>query len=107
MVKVTAVEQRTAQDGRTFNVLILSSDKPELIKSKAGNSYMVLRSASIPVTCDEAMAKNFIGIELPGKIEKQECEAYSYTLDNGKQITLEHRYEYNEAATNVEETVFG
>jgi hypothetical protein len=106
MVKVTEVAKRKASDGREFNVLILSADKPELVKSASGNQYMVVRTASIPCSADESMAKHFIGLELPGSITKVPCEAYSYTLQDGKQITLEHRFEYNEAATSIEESVF-
>jgi hypothetical protein len=106
MIKVTAVEQREAADGRTFNVLILSADKPELVKSASGKHYMAIRTASIPVTADEAMAKQFIGLELPGSIVKVPCDAYSYTTEDGKVITLEHRFEYDETAVNIEESVF-
>jgi hypothetical protein len=106
MVKVTAVEQREAGDGRTFNVLILSSDKPELVKSASGKQYMVLRTASLPCTVDESMAKQFIGLELPGSIVKVPCDAYSYTTEDGRLITMEHRFEYDETAVNIEESVF-
>ena len=33
--------------------------------------------------------------ELPGKVEKVECEAYEYVIkDTGEVITLTHRFEY-------------
>lgn len=106
MVTVIANQKRETQEGKEFQVLIVANQKPELVKSKSGNQYLIVRKASIPCAFDETMAKQMVGLNLPGSIEKVPSEPYQFTLDDGKEVTLEHRYEYSETASSVEEAVF-
>ena len=71
-----------------------------------------MRQASIPCTLSENMCTTLIGVDLPGKIVRVECEEYDFTIpDTGEIITLSHRWEVlheGEAAeSTVDEVVIG
>lgn len=93
-VKVTDYKERTAQDGRTFYTLTLQGGV-EIVHSSNGNQYITIRKASLPTTFDEFTCKSLVGVELPGSIQRVDCEPYEYTVPNtGEMIMLTHRYEY-------------
>jgi hypothetical protein len=59
--------------------------------------YVTARKASISSTFDELTCQALIGTELPGKVEKVNCEPYEYTIkDTGEVIVLTHRFDYVE-----------
>ncbi|ESU23798.1 hypothetical protein FEDK69T_12090 [Flavobacterium enshiense DK69] len=97
MVRIVNYQQRQAEDGRTFFLLELQGGI-EMVKSQeTGKFYVTARKAVIPSTFDEVTCKALIGTELPGAVEKVECEPYDYTIrDTGEVITISHRFEYVE-----------
>lgn len=97
MVRIVNYQQRQAEDGRTFFVLELQGGI-EMVKSQeTGKFYVTARKAVIPSTFDEVTCKALIGTELPGAVEKVECEPYEYVIkDTGEVITISHRFEYVE-----------
>lgn len=97
MVRIVNYQQRQAEDGRTFFVLELQGGI-EMVKSQeTGKFYVTARKATIPSTFDEMTCKALIGSELPGAVEKVECEPYEYVIkDTGEVITISHRFEYVE-----------
>ena len=97
MVRIINYKKRETEDGKEFFVLELQGGI-EMVKSKeTGKFYVTARKASISSTFDELTCQALIGTELPGKVEKVECEAYEYTIkDTGEVITLNHRFEYSE-----------
>jgi hypothetical protein len=103
MVRIINYKKRETEDGKEFFVLELQGGI-EMVKSKeTGKFYVTARKASISSTFDELTCQALIGTELPGKVEKAECEAYEYVIkDTGEVITLTHRFEYveEEKATN-------
>jgi hypothetical protein len=104
MVRISNYIKRTTEDAKEFFVLELQGGI-EMVKSQdTGKFYITARKTTISSTFDEATCQALIGTELPGKIEKVECEEYSYTIkDTGEIITLKHRFEYVEeekASTN-------
>jgi hypothetical protein len=97
MVRIISYKKRETEDGKEFFVLELQGGI-EMVKSKeTGKFYVTARKASISSTFDELTCQALIGTELPGKVEKVECEAYEYVIkDTGEVITLTHRFEYVE-----------
>jgi hypothetical protein len=97
MVRIINYKKRETEEGKEFFVLELQGGI-EMVKSKeTGKFYVTARKASISSTFDELTCQALIGTELPGKVEKVECEAYEYTIkDTGEVITLNHRFEYSE-----------
>jgi hypothetical protein len=95
MVKVINVVKRTNKNGDQFNALLLESGL-ELVKSqKTGRWYATSKRATITSTFDDASAQSLIGAQIPGSVQKVECEPYSYTIkETGETITLSHRWEF-------------
>jgi len=96
MVTITDYRVATNTLGEQFIALELSGDL-EMVQSKqTGNFYATARKCSITSTFNEAVAGQMVGKQLPGHIEKQECEPYEYTnKQTGELITLTHTYNYN------------
>lgn len=95
MVRIVNFKERESEDGSTFFALILQGGV-ELVKSKeTGNFYATAKQTSISSTFSEETCKSLVGSELPGRIVKQTCEPYSFTVkETGEIIELSHRYEY-------------
>lgn len=95
MVTIINYKERQKEDGTSFFVLELQGGI-EMVQSKAtGNFYATAKKANLPSTFDELTCKALIGTQMPGAIEKVECEPYEYTIQStGEIITLSHRYSY-------------
>jgi len=92
-VKIVSYKLRETFEGKKFYALQLQGGA-EIIESKSGNQYLTVKKASIPSTLDEDSCKALIGTELPGIIERVECEQYDYTTSSGEIISLDFRYEH-------------
>jgi len=97
MVRIINYRERVREDGESFFVLELQGGI-QMVKSQQTNKfYVTAKKATIPSTFDEITCKALIGTELPGTIEKVECDPYEYTIkDTGEVIQLDYRYEYSE-----------
>ncbi len=95
MVRIIDLKVRQSRDGEPFIALIVQGGI-ELIQSKStGLFYATSKKASIPSTFDEATAKSFLGAELPGSVQKVECEPYTFTNEEtGEVIELDFRWVY-------------
>jgi hypothetical protein len=94
MVTITDYNRRESEDGREFFTLTIQGGE-EIVKSENGNFYMTARKTSIPTTFDEKVCQSMIGKQLPGDVEKVECDAYEYqNQETGEVITLHHTYNY-------------
>jgi len=95
MVKIVNYISRTADDGSKFFVLTIQNGI-EMVKSqKTGAYYATARKASIPSTFDEETCKALVGTDMPGRVIKQQCEPYEYTIkETGEVIKLTSRYIY-------------
>ena len=93
MVKVTGYKSVETKTGKQFNLLELS-DGIEMAISKAGNPYMTEKKAFVSCTFDEEKCQSAIGMTLPGVIEREVCEEYSYINASGDLVTLNHKYVY-------------
>lgn len=95
MVTITNFKERQREDGTTFFVLEVQGGI-EMVKSQqTGNFYATAKKATLSSTFDEATCKGLIGTQMPGSIQKIECEPYEYTVkETGEVLLLNHRYAY-------------
>lgn len=95
MVRIIDYKTRTSEDGKQFFTLEIQGGIEMVLSQTTGNFYATARKSSITTTFNEQTCKALIGTEMPGGIEKQECEPYEYTVeDTGEIITLTHKYMY-------------
>ena len=92
-VTIVDVKERQSQDGNSFMAFIVQNELV-LVTSKSGNVYVAAHRASIPCTLDFDTAKMMIGKELPGTIEKVECEPFEQVNSDGEIVHFNHRYSY-------------
>ena len=93
MVQVLGVVERTSATGNTFRVVIVGSDV-QVVFSEEGNARIDAVKAGIPSNLPTEALKALIGNKLPGKIEKEECEPYTFIGSDGEEITLDYRWQY-------------
>ena len=93
MVQVLEVVERTSSTGNTFRVVIVGSDA-QVVYSKDGKPRVDAVKAGIPSNLPTEALKALIGNKLPGKIEKQECEPYTFIGNDGEEVTLDYRWQY-------------
>jgi hypothetical protein len=103
MVRIVNYQKRTTEEGKDFFVLEIQSGISMVKSKETGKFYATANKASISSTFDELTCQALIGTELPGKVEKVNCEPYNYTIkDTDEVITLTHRFEYVDEAENQE-----
>lgn len=95
MVTIVNYKERLKDDGTSFFVLELQGGI-EMTQSKTtGMFYATAKKAIISSTFDEVTCKGLIGTQIPGSIEKEECEPYEYVVqETGEEIILSHRWVY-------------
>ena len=108
MVTIIAVEKRKNVKDEDFNVLIIQGGVEAVTSKESGKPYLTARKTSIPCTFDDEFAKNMVGSELPGEIQRMECEEYEYIIPCTKdKLKLSHTYVYSPEPETLEETVMG
>lgn len=107
MVTVVDFAKRQRTDGKEFIALILQGGL-EMIKSKQTDRYYAtVRRCNISSTFDEATAKTMVGEKIPGSIQKQTCENYSYVVkESGEILNLDFRWVYLPDGASLEEAIF-
>lgn len=93
MVQVLGVVERASATGNIFRVVIVGSEM-QVVFSKEGNPRVDAVKSGIPSNLPIEALQALIGSKLPGKIEKQECEPYTFTGSNGEDVTLDYRWQY-------------
>jgi hypothetical protein len=109
MVTVIDYTKRQSADGKEFFVLNLQGGVEFQQSKNTGNFYATALKASITCTFPESTCKALVGKQLPGAIQRVECDDYEYTNpETGEILTLHHKCLYNPSANavSVEETVF-
>lgn len=106
MVRIIDVQERETAEGDSYNVLILQGKIEPVISQTSGRPYLTARETSIPCTFDMDTAKQLVGTQLKGDIERIECEPYEFIIpDTGKKLKLTHTYRYNPDPATIEEVV--
>lgn len=95
MVKIIGYILRENKQGETFVALELQGDLVMVQSQETGKFYATAKKATITSTFTEEQAHALVGKEMPGRIERIECEPYEYTdKETGEVLELSHRYEY-------------
>jgi hypothetical protein len=95
MVRIIGYKERNKDDGSSFFVLELQGGIEMVLSKTTGSFYATAKKAFIPTTFDEQTCTALIGTEMAGKIIKESCEPFTYTVkETGEEITLEHRWVY-------------
>ena len=107
MVIIVDYRVSTNQDTNEEFISLVLEGEIELIQSKeTGRFYATARRTLVATTFDESRAVLMIGQQLPGRIQKVECEPYEYTVpETGEVITLNHSYQYDNAESTTERKV--
>ncbi|MBV4357708.1 hypothetical protein [Pinibacter aurantiacus] len=95
MVTITNYSVRQNSEGKSFVSLELTGDIELIQSSITGRFYATAKKCQIPSTFPEEVAKTIIGKQMPGRIERVECEPYEYTVkETGEVKLLTHSYTY-------------
>ncbi|MGN6293486.1 MAG: hypothetical protein ACTHMV_12150 [Chitinophagaceae bacterium] len=95
MVTITNYFVRETKEGKAFIALELQGELEMIQSTETGNFYATAKRCTISSTFSEEVAKNLLGKQLPGRIERIQTEPYDYTIKaTGEVITLVHRYVY-------------
>ncbi len=96
MVTITNYHVRKNNEGETFISLELQGDIEMIQSASTGNFYASAKRCSMSSTFSEDVAKTLIGKQLPGRIDRVECEPYDFTVkQTGEVISLTHTYVYS------------
>lgn len=103
MVTISSYETRQGTDGEFF-VLILQGEVEFVSSQKTGLPYAMVPKCSMPATFDEATCKSMVGKQIPGSIQKIECEPYDYINPRTKEvIELTYNYAYSPVENSTSE----
>lgn len=109
MVTISGYKKRINAEGKEFCTLSLMGGIEFVRSSKTGQFYATAWKSSITSTFPEAICQTLIGTNLPGVVEKVECEPYAYQVGEGKEtIMLSHKFRFNPEPNcpTLEEAVF-
>lgn len=102
MVRIVNYKEHQREDGTTFCLLELQGGIEMVQSQTTGSFYATAKKAWVSSTFDELTCQALIGTEMPGKIIKQECDVYEYTIkETGEEILLSHRWVYVPEESNV------
>jgi hypothetical protein len=105
MVTIVGLEERFTDKG-DFKVLVLQGKVEVAISQTTGRPYLTARKTSVPFTFGEEYAQSLVGTQLPGEIERLECEEYEFKVPGTKKkLVFTHRYQYNATPVALEEVV--
>lgn len=95
MVRIINYKERSSEDGNSFFTLVIQGGIEMIKSNNSGKFYASAKRATIPSTFDEVTCKSLIGAEIEGRIAKEECEPYEYTVkETGEVILLNYTYVY-------------
>lgn len=107
MVTVVDYAKRQRKDGTEFIALILQGGLSLVQSRVTGNFYATIKKCSIPSTFDENVAKEMVGQQVPGSIQKTSCEPYEFIAQNtGEVVQLDYRWAYFPEGSSPEEGIF-
>lgn len=96
MVTVTNYFVRNNQAGEPFIALELTGDLEMIQSSETGRFYAAAKRCTVSSVFEESIAKTLVGKQLPGSIDRVECEQYDYVVPGTTEVrTLTHTYVYS------------
>jgi len=95
MVKIINYSLKQNKNKEPFVSLTLQGDLTMVQSQESGRFYATSKKSTITSTFTEEEAKALLGRDIPGSIEKVDCEEYDYKIEStGEVITLSHRWEF-------------
>jgi len=106
MVEIVDYQKRMNSEEVEFNVLIVQSGLVIVKSRESGNYYASSQQASLPCTFDEEGCKKLIGQEIPGSIQRVECEPYEMEVEGSEEVlTFDYRWVYLKEGDTLEEAI--
>ncbi len=100
MVTITGYEPRE-KDGKTFFAITLQGEARMALSKETGNFYLTADKVSVTTALSEVMCQMLVGKQLPGSLQKVECEPYQYTnKETGEVLTLTSKTQYSPKEDN-------
>ena len=95
MIRIINYKTRQREDGTDFYLLEVQGGIEMVLSKTSGQYYATAKKATVSTTFDEETCKALIGTEMPGSIEKVECQPFEYVIkETGEVINLHHRYRF-------------
>jgi hypothetical protein len=95
MVRIIDFKNIKQKNGIEFNLLVVQGGIEPLVSKTTGRIYFTMRKANVSTTFDAATCKTLMGTDLPGSIEKTDCDPYEYAVpETGEILTLKHSWRY-------------
>ncbi len=103
MVTITNFTMIESNDGNTYISLEIQGGIEIIQSQKNDNYYTTIRKCNIITNLDEITAKFLVGKQISGKIIKEACNAYKYTIkESGEVVTLSHRYVFSSEENEIQ-----
>lgn len=94
--------KKVNKDGKEFFILEVTGGIEMVLSKSTGMYYATMRRATVSSTFTEEVCKSLVGTQMPGKVVKQQCDPYEYTVkETGEVVTLKHRYVYEQDPQEV------
>jgi hypothetical protein len=107
MVTISGFTERQSADGKKFYALILQGGMELVLSEASGRFYATQKQTSITSTLDEKTCQGLVGSKLPGRILKQPCEVFNYTIqETGEVISINHRWVYSPSEAPQDELIY-
>lgn len=95
MIKIVGYRLSQNSEGKQFVSLEIQGGVEFVQSQQTGRFYATAKKALMASTFDEQIAKELVGSEMPGKVERVACEPYQYQIPNSNEtVLLNYRYEY-------------
>ncbi len=95
MIKIVGYRLSQNTEGKQFVSLEIQGGLEFVQSQQTGKFYATAKKALMASTFDELTARELIGSQMPGKVERVECEPYRFQIPGTTDtVILNYRYEY-------------
>lgn len=96
MVTIVGFKQCESKDGKQFVALEIQGELRLVQSETTGKFYLTANKTSISTSFPLQVCQTLLGKQLPGNVDKVECEPYEYVnKETGEVMTLLHTYVYS------------
>lgn len=96
MVTIVGFKQCESKDGKQFVALEIQGELRLVQSETTGKFYLTANKTSISTSFPLQVCQTLLGKQLPGNVDKVECEPYEYVnKETGEVLTLFHTYVYS------------
>lgn len=107
MITIVDYSLITSKEGMEIYSLVLQGGIEMFISKAMDRYYATLKKCSITSTFDEKTAKAIIGTTIPGSIQKQTCDPYTFTAkETGEMLVFTYRWVYFPEGATLEEAIW-